>query len=131
MRRTLRIAFYWVPPLLWIGLITWLGNLSGPSSGWLDFPHSDKWIHGLFFGVLAFLLFRAFRGERKWRPVRAAAIAFLATAGYGGFDEFRQQFDPNRKADWQDWAADVTGASIALVPSAWLASRRKKDSSDG
>lgn len=105
-----------LPPLLWAGLIFALSSWSipGPSKEW-NVPLADKWAHMLLFGILAFLLYRAFRHGFRWRVGTAVLVAFCLSSLYGGFDEFHQSFVPNRDVDVWDWAADTLGAAVALL----------------
>lgn len=108
-------ALYWAPPFLWaVALLLFSGRaFFAGTPPWLF--GRDKIVHAAFFGVMAWLVYRALHKGHAWRPLRAAACAFLIAVLYGAADEFAQQFQPARHADLADWAADVAGASLVFV----------------
>ena len=68
---------------------------------------SDKVVHALVFGAVAFLLWLATRG--RW------PLAILAAAGAIGLaDEALQWYSPVRHADVRDLVADLFGAAFTL-----------------
>ena len=84
-----------------------------------DITHIDKVAHFGVYGLLATLLCRLGRG---WR---AAGCALLATSLYGISDEWHQSFTPGRSVEVADWAADTTGAALAVtLYAAWPCYRR-------
>jgi lipopolysaccharide/colanic/teichoic acid biosynthesis glycosyltransferase/VanZ family protein len=136
MTRTRRFFKYWLPPLLWMAFFFPVGNRALGSSityeistavfRWL-FPHASeaavgvfyivfrKSLHFLEYGVLAHLLFRAFRGPdpRRWDmrwAIRAGAVA----VAYGFLDEYLQSFVPNRNGSPIDWGVDIFGIIAVL-----------------
>jgi lipopolysaccharide/colanic/teichoic acid biosynthesis glycosyltransferase/VanZ family protein len=136
---------YLLPPLVVMALVFPLGNkvLASHRSyeifmsvfRWI-FPHASyrmagmgyiifrKSGHFVTYGLIAFLLYRAFRAGRrpKWRPawlVRAAAVSI----GYGLLDELLQSIVPNRSSSLRDWAIDTAGIALALALTAWHAKR--------
>ena len=88
-------------------------------------PQSDKVIHFVAFGLLAFLFWRFFEalGSRINRVFFVVAAATLAM--YSGMDEYLQQF-VGRGSDWGDWYADVTGIAIVLGIMILLEMRRRR-----
>lgn len=66
----------------------------------------DKLAHATFFLVLAFLL----------RYLSLPGIFVIAVAMLVGMaDEILQAFLPGRTAGWDDWLADVVGATLAVI----------------
>jgi len=80
--------------------------------------HLDKLAHGLLFGILALLLFRALRYSFHAPARKLAAFAFIITVLYGASDEFHQSFVEGRCMSVTDWLADTIGAACVLVISA-------------
>jgi VanZ family protein len=110
-----------VLPAYWIFLFlaTHLPNLrtGGP-------PQSDKVMHFVAFGILAFLYWRCFESVSS-----ALGPAFVWTAlpvlvAYAGLDEYLQQF-VERSSDWEDFAANVVGIVITFALLEWQ--RRRRD----
>jgi VanZ family protein len=117
--RVSHILYYWLPPLLWVGLMTLSSRLSfrDGAPDWVS--GRDKLVHAVYFGGFALLLLRSLRGHLRWHWKFASLAAFLFTVGYGGWDEYQQGFDPNRMRDIGDFIADVIGAlsvfAVALL----------------
>jgi VanZ family protein len=76
----------------------------------------DKVLHMFEFGLLAFLLYRAFRFQTKLTRLAARPIfyATILTILYGPLDEFHQLLTPGRSFDPFDMIADMFGA-LAFV----------------
>lgn len=89
-------------------------------------PHvsvSDKMIHVLEFGILAYLLCSALTAHKPHWPSRhVALLSILGTTVYGLTDEFHQWFVPQRSADWLDVLADGLGAILAAF--CWFLGQR-------
>ena len=74
---------------------------------------SDKLLHGLEYGVLGILLYRAF--HQTTRTLVSIILAIICSVGFGISDEIHQWFVPNRQIDIWDLLADTLGASIFIV----------------
>ena len=100
--------------LPWIGfciLIFWLSSAPSPLDNVQLFPHEDKVMHFLAYGVMAALTIRSMAAERlSWSPRTLALFAVLFTTAYGLSDEIHQSFVPGRDASVLDLAADFAGA---------------------
>lgn len=131
---------YWLPVLLWMGLIfsgsgdTHSFNRSSriiaPLVRWL-FPHifedhlelivlgARKCAHLTEYAVLAILFWRARRKPVKRDPRpwswRLAGAAILFVALYAATDEWHQSFVPNREGCVRDVLIDTTGAALGMV----------------
>jgi len=127
---------YWLPPLIWgslifplsnhflsqgitytiiVSIIRWfLPQVSAATVGTL-YIVVRKFFHFVEYAILAFLLFRAFRGSRKeiWH-LKWAIYSVGIAIGYGFLDEFLQAFIPSRNSSLLDWAVDSAGALFAL-----------------
>lgn len=69
----------------------------------------DKLAHFLYFGLLATLV------ARSWRGPRPGLASFWLTLAYASTDETLQAFNPERFASLADLAADTLGAALALL----------------
>jgi VanZ family protein len=69
---------------------------------------SDKAVHFMFFGVMAFLLW--ITTDKRWPLAVWAVVAMI-----GVIDETHQAFVPGRTSDVNDWLADGFGAATALM----------------
>ena len=99
-------------PLYWIALFTATHYPHVPVPG--EIPQSDKAIHLVAFGLLAFL-FWCFLAARK-RPLTGASVWIAAAVliPYATIDELSQQF-VGRYTDLADWVANVAGVAGVLA----------------
>ena len=113
-----RVLWYWLPPLLWpIGFrLAVLVLMSGQAPRWV--AGHDKLLHFLYFAIMAILVWRGFRFERRFSPWGAAFAAFGVIALYGGLDELSQLLRPYRSAELHDWFADLAGAAMPFLVAA-------------
>ena len=113
------VLWYWLPVGFYAGLIFWLSSQSHPEDQLPPFLFeeiSDKVLHGVEYGILALLCFRAFRLASGPAAARQAVLLAILTASvYGLTDEVHQAFVPLREASWLDWLADTIGAALAAV----------------
>lgn len=111
--------WYWLPVVLYAGVIFVLSSLSHPEEEVPSFllqEVSDKILHAVEYGVLSLLCCRAFRRATGPAAARHAVLLAMVTASlYGLTDEVHQAFVPFRDASWQDWLADTVGAAGAAV----------------
>jgi VanZ family protein len=101
---------YWLPVILWAGIIFYLSSVPNLSSGMAVFwdVFWRKLAHATEFGVLNLLLFRAWRGyEIKF--FNALFWSFIGAALYAISDELHQYFVPMRECRWQDVGMDSLG----------------------
>jgi VanZ family protein len=88
----------------------------------LEFPHVDKVIHVVEYGVLAWLLSVVLDPRARLRPVSLLSRVLLAALMVGALDELNQSRIPGRESSPWDLGADVVGASLAAI--LWLRVRR-------
>ena len=85
-----------------------------------DFPGGDKVGHFVLYGILSFLMARAFP-----RPVRlgriSAPIVTLILLAFAALEEYSQNFFATRTYD----LVDLTFSFLGILAGAWLAGRRK------
>ncbi len=118
MRTFLR---YWAPMLAYCGGIYALSSSSvvGTLDVFLllDFPHSDKLIHAIEFGVLGMLAVRALGKGTAWSltPKEAIVGAVMFCLAFGALDEVHQSYVPGRYSEFLDLFADVGGATVAAL----------------
>ena len=121
---------YWIPPLLYMGLIFIVSSLEQPpipppKFEWIGI---DKLLHFIEYGILSVLLTIAFvNASPSWFPARLIWVtAALISILYGASDEIHQYFVPGRFATVADWVSDVIG-SIAGVLGVYFYYRKKKE----
>ncbi|MDQ3009121.1 MAG: VanZ family protein [Acidobacteriota bacterium] len=86
-----------------------------------------KAAHFTVYGILALLLFRAFRGNSRLRWAWSWAIyAWLILAAYALSDEFHQSLTHHRTSSIYDSLIDTSGGTVALLL-VWLISRFRQD----
>lgn len=102
----------WALAIGWAALIWVASSISRPWLPPADFVPTDKVAHGLVFGVLGWLVFRALSGGR--RSWRAAVVSAVVALGYGVVDEIHQRFVPGRTPSALDVLADGLGATLAV-----------------
>lgn len=130
----INFLYYWFPPLFWMAFIfptndtltaDSTSSIIIPILKWL-MPTADqttleaiheilrKISHFLGYGLLAFLLFRAFRNRSKEFSLRWIIYSALISALYGIVDEYIQTLLPKRTGSFYDWLIDITGSLSVL-----------------
>ena len=97
---------------MWALLILAATSVPGESVPATGIAGIDKVVHFLLYAVLGALTARALPAARR---VRHVVLSLLAISAFAALDEWHQQIIPGRSADLADWAADVTGASFAML----------------
>jgi len=97
-----------------VPLLNWLFPNADPLT--IDSFHilARKTIHFFEYALLAFLLFRAFKGANKNWQMKWILYAGIITIGYSSLDEFFQTIIPSRTGSFSDWMIDSAGAVFAL-----------------
>ena len=118
MRRFIASFPYWVPALLWIGVIFFLSSL--PESATPGrFLISDKVLHAAEYFILGFLILFALQRTTTLKFSTCFWIVLASGAAYGLSDEFHQLYVPARHFDLKDLLADVCGI-VALFGILWV-----------
>ncbi|MEW5765626.1 MAG: VanZ family protein [Acidobacteriota bacterium] len=108
-------AKFWLPPLLYVLLITLLSHMTHPP---LPAGLETNFLHVPEYAVLGFLLARALQGGGDGRAAPGVLAGALVLALLlGGLDEFHQAFVPGRMPDPMDWVRDGAGAVLGV--SSW------------
>jgi VanZ family protein len=105
---------YWVPTVLWMGVIFFLSTLpesATPGRGII----SDKICHGAEYFILAFLILFALQRTTRARFFTAFWITLVWAALYGLSDEIHQLYVPTRQFDVGDLLADVGGVVLLFL----------------
>lgn len=131
---TRRVFLYWLPTLLWLGVLAWFSTdtFSSEHTGrilWklvhlvygnislLAFQHLHflvrKSAHFGGYGLLsvfAFFTWRATLPELRTWSARWSGLALLLTLAAGSADEFHQSFVASRTSSLRDVTIDMAGA---------------------
>ena len=117
-QRSVRLLWYWGPVVAYAFLIFFLSAQSTPSRYIPGFFYglSDKALHAIEYGLLAILLYRAFKHtvNTGW----TIGLSIFSAMAYGVSDELHQWFVPHREADIFDLVADGFGATLLVL--AWV-----------
>ena len=117
-----RWLYYWLPVLLWMGVIFVLS--SQPKLPFVLNKTVDsitkKAGHVTEYGILAFLLWRALSQERGSPAPLSFRGAFGLSLLYAISDEFHQTFVPGRTGRLTDVGFDALGALLALALIWWF-----------
>jgi len=105
-----KFLLYWLPVILWAGLIFYLSGVPNLNSGMQVFwdVFWRKLAHATEFGILNLLLFRALWGY-TWSFKKALWWSLILSGLYAVSDELHQYFVPMRQCRWQDVAQDSLG----------------------
>ena len=127
---------YWLPPLLWMGLIWSVSSDIGSADntagafGWIvtalvpwatpaqiEMAHAvvRKLGHLAEYAILAALWFRTLNTGRRLPPTQSALAALAISVTWAIVDEVHQSFVPSRGASSLDVILDSTGATLCLL----------------
>jgi len=139
LNRALDLLIAAVPRWLWaVGtalcacVIIWAGQRPASTLKGMSVlpPGHDKVLHAVAYAGLTACAFRFFYPLRaKVKPEVPVAWlgVLLVPALVGGLDEFLQGWaQRGRSADWRDWVADMTGATLTLCWGLWLREKARK-----
>ena len=116
---TVQVFWYWLPAVLYAGMIFYMSAQSHPEEQLPSFvlkDISDKVLHAVEYAGLAVLCYRAFRWTAGPSVARQAFVLAIVTASiYGVTDEVHQFFVPFRESSWLDWLADTAGATVGAL----------------
>lgn len=103
-----------------LGIIFYLSSRPANTLPVLWFSNMDKVLHGLEYGALSLLIFRAvflpdFYHIPRTYLLRNILYIFLFCLIFAATDEIHQIYVPGRSADVGDWLSDAGGAALALA----------------
>lgn len=116
MKKAKIFIFYYLPAIVWMTIIFYMSSLPHfaiAGNTLFDFV-IFKTLHMIEYGLLYFLLFRAFtkikvsRSKKTFYPL---IISFI----YAILDEFHQTFVPTREGKLRDIIIDVAGIWIVFI----------------
>jgi len=134
MKKTVYFLYYWLPPIVWMAFIFPTNrSLTHDSTSrfllplltWL-FPHADsitielahiairKSVHFFEYGLLAFLLLRAFRERSRAWKLEWILYSGIISLAYAALDESIQAFLPLRTGQFSDWMINAAGVFCTL-----------------
>ncbi len=104
---------FWLPALLWGGLIFFLSMIPriGPSSETAE----HKIGHIAVFAILAGTVMWALDRGHALRLSKSLVLATLITAAYGASDEWHQKYVPGRSCEFSDVVLDTVAGAIAVL----------------
>ncbi len=107
--------WYRLPVLGFCIFIFWQSSHSGLIEAPL-FPHDDKVMHFLAYGLLSILALRDLQKEKPfWSASKIRLTAILFASLYGLSDEIHQSFVPERFASMGDCIADCLGSITGSI----------------
>jgi membrane-associated phospholipid phosphatase len=114
-----RLRWFFWPQLGLVVIITLLAYLGQLPGGLLRWPCSDKVVHALLLGALAFWLDLWLFGRRVGRGRVRAPLALVIAFSCAALEELAQLWADTRSADLTDLASDLAGMLVFL----WLSRR--------
>jgi len=115
MKRLSFFLGYWLPVLVWAGLIFALSSIPSLGTGlpWIWDFMLRKIGHAVEYAVLMYLLWRALSAQGR-RGASALIWSALLSLGYALGDEYHQSFVPGRLGSLRDVAIDGIGVLAVL-----------------
>jgi VanZ family protein len=110
-----RFIKFWIPVLLWMGVIFYFSCLPGKDIPSL-FPFQDVLFHIIVYTALACLFYRALKNT--YTQLGLLKLIFFTVAFgfiYGLSDEFHQSFVPGRSACAFDLFIDTIGSFMGSL----------------
>lgn len=116
MTKLKHFCWYQLPAIFWLSAIfiqSSISNLSTPDFG---FKLQDKLTHLIEFGILAYLLIRAFMFQNNhFFKTNAIWATFIFASLYAVTDELHQLLVPGRAGDIYDVFADILGIVVVII----------------
>lgn len=110
-----KIIIYWIPPILWMGLIFYFSSqphFTLVPETTLDFI-TFKSLHMIEYGFLYFLLFRGLYKTTSCTLSELLLLTFIVGSLYAISDEYHQSFVPTREGKVRDVVIDITGLALS------------------
>ncbi len=105
---------YYFPVILWLLFIFIVSNIFKDNGLGRSIPNLDKIVHFVEFGILGYLLIRAFYlGLYETDSIKSFLMAFGISVFIAAADEMYQIYVPNRTASISDFIADFGGIVVS------------------
>ena len=117
MRKIFAVLYYWLPPLVWMGIIFYMSSQKSiviTTNKTTDFV-TFKTLHIIEYAFLFFLLYRAFQSIKHLQGPFCGIFAFFITIFYSISDELHQLSIPTRQGRLRDVFIDIVGMIIMYV----------------
>lgn len=117
MNKLKGLIFFWLPPVVWMGLIFFLSSfrkIQVTEVSWANFV-TRKLAHLAEYGILYLLFFRAIKGTTGVSFNKALLYAFWLTFFYALSDEYHQTFISGRTGKLFDIGVDAAGALMGMI----------------
>lgn len=118
----------WILAIIWAAAIFYFSSIPNPPQ---PFTGDELFTlilttteHVIEYFILGFLLFHAFKENRRRSLEKAFTLAILAAFIYAITDEIHQYFVPGRMADIRDLTADYIGAMIGAYVGSLLSKQK-------
>ena len=106
----------WTPVFAWALVILCLSSIPGRNIPRVNIPHVDKLVHFSEYFILGLLTARAFLGTAaNISLAKTIILSIIVISLYAAFDEWHQNFIPDRTCDIFDFSADFIGLSIGVI----------------
>ena len=106
----------WTPVFAWALVIFCLSSIPGRNIPRVDIPHADKLVHFSEYLILSLLTARAFlRTAANISLAKTVILSIIILSLYAAFDEWHQNFVPDRTCDIFDFSADFIGLSTGAI----------------
>jgi VanZ family protein len=112
MKRSLSIAVRWILFLTYAGLIIFL-SMQSSLPGQSRIP--DKLEHAAEYFLFGILTARTLQAPESRHLPKNLVVAWIFCMIFAALDEFVQSNIPGRDASLGDWAADISGNTIAIL----------------
>lgn len=108
---------YWLPVIVYAGIIFYFSSLTQPIPAISIFPHMDKVMHFFEFAFLGILLRRALKGASlPYFQIHSFSWTVIFGVMYAMSDEFHQSFVAGREVTFWDLLSDTIG----ILASLWI-----------
>lgn len=120
-------VWYWLPVLVWTGIIFYLSGIQGLKIGLVTPLEAltRKIFHILEFGLLALLLWRTFRAGHQWSAEKSFVWSFVPAVLFAISDEAHQVFVENRSGQVLDALVDILATLITLMTVMLITAKKK------
>ena len=116
MKNISKFSRYQLPAIIWAIVIFIESSIADLAPPTLEIEYQDKIAHIIVFGILGYLITRAFyynstSNIRKFAALLSIIVALL----YGISDEIHQYYVPGRYSEFGDVVADFIGILLAQL----------------